>query len=254
MNNLNANNASRMTPAAARQVLRTTRLSKVAAMGKRGILLTALLLVSATTPAESHYFSKSKTPNKKSLWPNLTMFRRSKTQTAKNAAAAAATAAAATGGGWVGSLVLAGPIISQYKEIYTAIAVFIIVSSILYARIKQKNVEKTKLIEAGRAANRAHNAAEREKNRQFAREQSERLTNTMMNMMQAIARGSDPTIARMAAPALTLPIAPLAIEPSNIMNAARNVNRATLRRLGRSVPANNAALRQARRARFGPVN
>jgi hypothetical protein len=240
MNNLNVNNASRMTPAAARLVLRNTRLSKVAALGKRGILLTALLLVSATTPAESHYFTKSNSPNKKSLWSSLPSFRRTKTETAKNVAAAAAAAAAARSAGWMGSLVLAGPVISQYKEVYAAIAICFLVGMILYARIKQKNVEKIRLIEAGRAANRAHYEAEREKNRQLIREQANRMSNLTVNVLQAVLKGADPTLARLAAPALALPVAPLALEPANARNAARNA----ARNVGNAV--NNIARRAVR--------
>ena len=290
-NNLNVNNASKMTPAAARHVLRTTHLSKIAAMGKRGILLTAALLISATTPAESFPFrgknnsQNTKSPNKTSVFRSI-FSPRTRTQTAKNVASAAAAVAAARGGGALGSLAALGPLVSQYKEVYAAFSIFVLVLAIIYARIKQVNYRQAKIIEEGRARQREHNAAEREKNRQQVRNQSDKLMNMMMNMIPAIARGtSDPTLARIAGPALALPIAPLMITQGNAMNAARNVSngvrqvftnnynalyaaaqsqRRSLRanvaarrrvaRLTRSIPANNAARRQARLARFGSPN
>jgi hypothetical protein len=290
-NNLNVNNASKMTPAAARHILRTTRLSKISAMGKRGILLTAALLISATTPAESFPFrgknnsQNTKSPNKASVLQSV-FTPRTKMQKAKNVAATAAAVAAAHGGGWVGSLVALGPMAASYKEVYAAFSIFVLVLAIIYARIKQVNYRKAKLIEEGRARQREHNAAEREKNRQQVRNQSDKLMNMMMNMIPAIARGtSDPTIGRIAGPALALPISPLMITQGNAMNAARNVSngvrqvftnnynalyaaaqrqRQSLRanvsarrrvaRLTRSVPVNNSARRQARLARFGPAN
>lgn len=280
-----------MTPAAARHILRNTRLSKIAAMGKRGILLTAALLISATTPAESFPFrgKNTKSPNKTSVFRSI-FSPRTRTQTAKNVASAAAAVAAARGGGALGSLAALGPLVSQYKEVYAAFSIFVLVLAIIYARIKQANFRKAKLIEEGRARQREYNAAEREKNRQQVRNQSDKLMNMMMNMIPAIARGtSDPTIGRIAGPALALPIAPLMITHGNAMNAAtnaaRNVSngvrqvftnnynalyaaaqrqRQSLRanvsarrrvaHLKRSVPANNSARRQARLARFGPAN
>jgi hypothetical protein len=242
--NLNKTEIQKMTPGEARQVLRTTRLSAFARMGRRGLVLVALLLLTAMTSTQAlpvGYVNlgqpapKPATPRTVGRRVSNWMKPPSATEKARRAAEIAASVAAAGLGGPVGAGVT-GILLLRYDYL---LQFYIAVAGVVYIIYKMKM--KDKEIQLARETT----AAQRHRNE------------TMERMFMAgiqrgatqIAQGADPPVA-VAIPAAVTAGPPMLTLPAPVTANARKVKavaNATVRKLNRvRVPTNEELLARLR--------
>lgn len=236
---LNKEEIKQMSPGEARQVLRTTRLSSFARMGRRGVVLVSLLLLTAMTSTQAlpvGYVnlgqSTPKPATPKTMGQRISNWAKppSPAEKARRAAEIAASVAAAGLGGPVGSAVT-GIMLLRYDylvQFYIAVigAVFIIYKM----KMKDKELQLA----------REQTAAARHRN-----ETMERMFMAAVNRGVAqVAHGADPTIANVVPPAVMagppmqhLP-APVATNARRVRSVATNA----VRRINRARVPSNAEL------------
>ena len=194
---LNKSEIVKMTPGEARNVLRGTKLSSFASMGKRGLYLIALLLILATTPAEGFSFRRQVAPPKPATAMNRvkSAFRpMSTSEKAKAAAEVAASVAAAGLGGSVGSAVTGALLLRTEYYLQFYVATMGIIYVIYKMKMKNKNLELKRL---------EVNAA-RERN-----DRMERMFNIALQRgISSVASGGNPTVAAVFPAALAGPQVP----------------------------------------------
>lgn len=236
--NLNKNEIQKMTPGEARQVLRTTRLSSFARMGRRGLLLVALLLLTAMTSTHAMKLpvgyvnlgqSAPKPAPPKTVGQRVSNWTKppSTAEKARRAAEIAASVAAAGLGGPVGAGVT-GVLLLRYEYL---LQFYIAVAGIIFIIYKMKMKDKELQLA------REQTAAARHRN-----ETMERMFMAAVNRGVAqIAHGADPTIANVVPPAV-MAGPPMQYLPAPVPANARRI---------RSVATN--AVRRINRTR-GPTN
>lgn len=192
---LNKAEIVKMTPGEARGVLRGTRLSAFASMGKRGLYLIALLLITATTPAEGFSIRRRpvEPPKPLSVMNRLKSVVRpmSAGEKAKAAAEVAASVAAAGLGGQIGSAVTGALLLRTEYYLQFYVAVMGIIYVIYKMKMKNKNLELKRLeVEAAR-----------ERNARMER----MFTMALQRGLSSVATGHDPTVAAAFPSAITGP-------------------------------------------------
>ena len=187
---LNKAEIVKMTPGEARGVLRGTRLSSFAAMGKRGLYLIALLLITATTPAEGFSIRRRTVEPPKPVSVMNRVFRpMSAAEKAKSAAEVAASVAAAGLGGQIGSAVTGALLLRTEYYLQFYVATMAIIYVIYKMKMKNKNLELKRLeVEAAR-----------ERNARMER----MFTMALQRGLSSVATGHDPTIAAAFPAAIT---------------------------------------------------
>lgn len=193
---LNKAEILKMTPGEARGVLRATRMSSFASMGKRGLYVIALLLITATTPAEGFSLRRKPAPPKPLTVMNRvkSVFRpMSSTEKAKAAAEVAASVAAAGLGGQIGSAVTGALLLRTEYYLQFYVATMGIIYVIYKMKMKNKNLE-LKRLEVNTA---------RERNARMER----MFTMALQRGLSSVTTGHDPTIAAAFPPAVAGPVA-----------------------------------------------
>jgi hypothetical protein len=200
-NNLTANNARQMTPAAARTTLRTTRLSTLAAKGQRGLVIFYILLITSILPKTEGYIPSQTLETLKerrnAAAPLLT-------NAQKRAAAAIGKQGAIIAGGLAGGqagaagVLLAqirGDPMIQYALLLSGIAMFV------YKFMSMKMAENARRHEASeRQRNRRHQLELINKQQEFFMQMMSRQQEMLPNVVMAIMQGRDPTLAQIAGP------------------------------------------------------
>lgn len=204
-NNLTANNARRMTPAAARVTLRNTRLSTLAKKGQRGLVIFYLLLVSSLAPQVEGYIPWQTMEALRNRSPSAPLLTNAQKSAAASVAKQGAVIAAGYTGGQAGAAAVllaqirADPMV-QYALLLAGIAIFV------YRLLSMKMAANNRRMQTLRLQ---HESREKEKNRQhqlaIINRQQEMLNRmiaqqqqVLPNIVMAIMQGRDPSIAQIA--------------------------------------------------------
>lgn len=204
-NNLNINNARRMTPAAARVTLRNTRLSTLAKKGQRGLVIFYLLLVSSLAPQVEGYIPWQTMEALRNRSPSAPLLTNAQKSAAASVAKQGAVIAAGYTGGQAGAAAVllaqirADPMI-QYALLLAGIAIFVYRLLAMKMAANNRRMQTLKL---------KYESNEREKNRQhqlLLMNRQQEMLNRMMaqqqqvlpNIVMAIMQGRDPPVAQIA--------------------------------------------------------
>jgi len=204
-NNVTANNARHMTPAAARATLRNTRVSTLAKKGQRGLVIFYLLLVSSLAPQVEGYIPWQTMEALRNRSPSAPLLTNAQKSAASSAAKQGAVIAASYTGGAAGATAVllaqirADPMI-QYALLLSGIAIFVYRLLSMKMAANNRRMQTLKL---------QHETKEKERNRQhqlaIANRQQAMLGQMMIqqqqmipNLVMAIMQGRDPSLAQIA--------------------------------------------------------
>jgi hypothetical protein len=200
-NNLNANNARQMTPAAARATLRNTRLSTIVRKGQRGLVIFYILLITSLLPKAEGYIP-SQTLNtirerRNAAAPLLTNAQK---RAAGSVAKQGAVIAGALAGGQAGA---AGVLLAQIRGDPMIQAALLLsgIAMFVYKYIGMQMAANARRHEANeRQRNRRHQLELLNKQQEFFMQMMSRQQEMLPNVVMAIMQGRDPTLAQIAGP------------------------------------------------------
>lgn len=204
-NNLTANNARRMTPAAARVTLRNTRLSTLAKKGQRGLVIFYLLLVSSLAPQVEGYIPWQTMEALRNRSPTAPLLTNAQKSAASSAAKQGAVIAAGYTGGAAGATaVLLAQIRSdpmvQYALLLSGIAIFVyrLLSMKMAANNRKLQTLKLKQESEEREKNRKHQLAIINRQQEMLSQMMAQQQQVLPNIVMAIMQGRDPPLAQIA--------------------------------------------------------
>lgn len=204
-NNLTANNARRMTPAAARLTLRNTRLSTLAKKGQRGLVIFYLLLVSSLAPQVEGYIPWQTMEALRNRSPTAPLLTNAQKSAAASVAKQGAVIAASYKGGAAGATAVllaqirADPMI-QYALLLSGISIFVyrLLSMKMAANVRKHELLKLKQEANEKERNRKHHLMIINKQQEMLDRMLARQQEALPNLVMAMLQGRDPPLAQIA--------------------------------------------------------